>query len=94
MRFIDLLIIFLPCLCLLPLLYFKRTGDYWRECFVKAVERAGVVWIKVFQYLSHRGDIIGPELAKKVERLREHAPMHSFEETAKIIKENYGKNYD
>lgn len=28
--------------------------------FVKSVENAGVVWIKAFQYLSHRRDVIGP----------------------------------
>jgi predicted unusual protein kinase regulating ubiquinone biosynthesis (AarF/ABC1/UbiB family) len=34
--------------------------DLWLRVFVKAVERAGVVWIKCFQYMSHRRDMIGP----------------------------------
>jgi hypothetical protein len=44
---------------LFPLLLFKKTTPFWMDCFVKAVERAGVVWIKAFQYLSHRRDVIG-----------------------------------
>lgn len=59
-RFFHLLIIFSPPILLFPLAFFKSTEDYWRDLFVKAVERAGVVFIKAFQYLSHRRDIIGP----------------------------------
>jgi hypothetical protein len=59
-RFFHLLIIFAPPILLFPLMFFKKTEDYWRDLFVKAVERAGVVFIKAFQYLSHRRDIIGP----------------------------------
>lgn len=69
-RFFHLLLIFTPPILLLPLLFFKRTENYWRDVFVKAVERAGVVFIKAFQYLSHRRDIIGPEMAHKFEYLR------------------------
>jgi len=61
----QLLVIFTPTILLSPLLFFNRTQDYWLNLFVKAVERSGVVFIKAFQYLSHRRDIIGPELAHK-----------------------------
>ena len=64
------------------------------DCFVKAIERAGVVFIKAFQYLSHRRDIIGPELADKVEYLRENAPLHSLETTKKNFKLSYGREID
>ena len=46
---------------------------------MKSVEYAGVVWIKAFQYMSHRRDIIGPDMAEKFVHLRENAPQHSFE---------------
>ena len=62
-RFLQLLYIFLPSLAMLPLRCFSSTEHIWVAAFVKAIEKAGVVWIKVFQYLSHRRDIIGPELA-------------------------------
>jgi predicted unusual protein kinase regulating ubiquinone biosynthesis (AarF/ABC1/UbiB family) len=59
------MIIFAPTILLSPLLLFKSTEGYWMDLFVKAIERSGVVFIKAFQYLSHRRDIIGPELASK-----------------------------
>lgn len=62
-RFLQLLYIFLPSIMMLPLRCFKSTEHLWISAFVSAVEKAGVVWIKVFQYMSHRRDIIGPELA-------------------------------
>lgn len=77
-RFFHLLLIFSPPIFLSPLLLFDRTRSYWMDCFVKAVERSGVVFIKAFQYLSHRRDIIGPELADKFEYLRENAPTHPY----------------
>ena len=61
------------------------------DLFVKSVELAGVVWIKAFQYMSHRRDIIGPKMAEKFVHLRENAPQHSFEETKKNFKAMYGK---
>lgn len=64
-RFCQLMVIFTPTILLSPLLLFKRTEGYWMDVFVKAIERSGVVFIKAFQYLSHRRDMIGPELAAK-----------------------------
>lgn len=60
----------MPTILLSPLLFFESTKNFWMDCFVKAVERSGVVFIKAFQYMSHRRDIIGPELANKFEYLR------------------------
>jgi predicted unusual protein kinase regulating ubiquinone biosynthesis (AarF/ABC1/UbiB family) len=65
LRFLQLWFIFTPTILLSPLLLFDATQGYWFDLFVKAVERSGVVFIKAFQYLSHRRDIIGPELAIK-----------------------------
>lgn len=75
------MIIFTPVIVLLPLSLFKQTKDLWLSLFVKSVEWAGVVWIKAFQYMSHRRDMIGPDMAEKFVHLRENAPQHSFEET-------------
>ena len=94
LRFFQLAIIFLPPIVLSPLLLFRRTTPYWMDCFVKAIERAGVVWIKAFQYLSHRRDIIGEEMAGKFIHLRENAPTHSWEETRKNFRQAYGKNIE
>ena len=94
LRFIQLLVIFAPTIVLSPLMLFERTQDLWLDIFVKAVERSGVVFIKAFQYLSHRRDIIGPELSSQFEYLREKAPTHSFETTQEYFEKNYGRNIE
>lgn len=63
LRFFQLIFIFMPSIITFPLKLFKRTEKLWLKIFVSAVENAGVVWIKAFQYLSHRRDVIGPEMA-------------------------------
>jgi predicted unusual protein kinase regulating ubiquinone biosynthesis (AarF/ABC1/UbiB family) len=90
----ELLLIFAPSILLSPLLLFKKTQNFWLDIFVKAVERSGVVFIKAFQYLSHRRDIIGPELADKFEYLREKAPTHSFETTREYFRKSYGREIE
>lgn len=69
-RMLQLVCIFLPPLLTLPLRLFRRSEKLWLDLFVWSVEKAGVVWIKAFQYLSHRRDVIGPEMAESFEHLR------------------------
>jgi hypothetical protein len=59
MRFLELSFIFAPSIVLLPLCLFDSTRQFWLNIFLSAIKRAGFVWIKAFQYLSHRRDIIG-----------------------------------
>ena len=48
--------------------------------------------IKAAQYVSHRRDLVGQELADKFFALREGAPMHSWDETCtEINEESNGK---
>ena len=63
LRFIQLGFIFTPTILCLPLCLFDSTRGLWISIFLNAVQRAGIVWIKAFQYLSHRRDIIGEEMA-------------------------------
>jgi len=56
------------------------------NCFVWSISKAGVVWIKVFQHMSHRGDVIGDDLAESFEILRSFSPEHSYDETVQIFK--------
>jgi predicted unusual protein kinase regulating ubiquinone biosynthesis (AarF/ABC1/UbiB family) len=58
-RFVQLLIIFSPVILLYPFRKISIIKNLWMDLCVKSVETAGVVWIKIFQYLSHRRDIIG-----------------------------------
>lgn len=93
-RFFHLLFIFSPVLLTLPLKFFDSTKDIWYNLFVDCVARAGVVWIKAFQYLSHRRDMIGEDMANKFVRLRENAPTHSFEKTNENFRKEFGKNIE
>lgn len=90
-RLLQLILIFSPVIILYPFRRFKFMKDFWLKTFVMSVEMAGVVWIKAFQYMSHRRDIIGPEMAEKFVHLREHAPEHSYKATQKMFKKNYNK---
>lgn len=80
-RFFQLILIFSPVILTFPFRNFSFMKDLWLNLFVNAVERAGVVWIKAFQYMSHRRDMIGPEMAEKFVHLRENAPQHSWKAT-------------
>ena len=73
------MMIFTPPVLLFPLSFFDKTRDIWLSSLVSAIERAGVVWIKALQYMSHRRDIIGAEMAEKFTHLRQNAPAHTFE---------------
>lgn len=70
LRFFQLILIFSPVIILFPFRKFNFMKDFWLNQFVTAVERAGVVWIKAFQYMSHRRDLIGPDMAEKFGHLR------------------------
>ena len=89
-RLIELFFIFLPSSLTLPLCLFSSLRKIWMKIFAWSIENAGVVWIKLFQYLSHRGDVIGDELADMFVYLREFCPEHSFEETRSIFRKIYG----
>lgn len=90
-RFFHLVLIFTPIIVTFPLSMFENTRDFWIDMFVESVARAGVVWIKAFQYLSHRRDMIGEDVAKKFSRLREDAPQHSYRVTEQSFKREFGK---
>lgn len=49
------------------------------------------MWIKGFQYMSHRRDVLGSEMAQAFSHLRQNAPQHTFEETKQSFKKAYGK---
>lgn len=94
LRLLQLIAIFSPVVLLSPLSLFDATEDIWYWVFVRAIEMAGVVWIKSFQYLSHRHDIIGEKMAMKFMHLREHAPMHPFADTQDCFRREFGKGID
>lgn len=68
----------MPSIILLPLCLSKRLHLIWLDIFLASIKKAGLVWIKSFQYLSHRRDILGKEMADKFSVLRQNSPSHTL----------------
>ncbi len=61
------------------------------EKLCEALEGMGTTFIKLGQFLATRPDIIGEEIAKKLEKLQDRLPSFSTEEAKKIIEKEIGK---
>ena len=57
-----------------------------------SIQEMGTTFIKLGQFLSTRPDIIGNEIAKKLENLQDKLPPFSSYEAKKIMKEKLGEN--
>jgi len=57
-----------------------------------SIQEMGTTFIKLGQFLSTRPDIIGSEVAKKLENLQDKLPPFSSEEAKKIMKKELGEN--
>ena len=64
----------------------KSSGD--RLC--EALEGMGTTFIKLGQFLATRPDIIGEEVAKKLERLQDKLPAFSMNEAKAILSKEIG----
>ncbi len=65
------------------------------EILCNSIQNMGTTFIKLGQFLSTRPDIIGNEIAKKLENLQDKLPPFSNEEAKKIIKKELGEsNYN
>ena len=60
------------------------------EKLCEALENMGTTFIKLGQFLATRPDIIGDEVAKKLEKLQDKLPAFSTGEAKKIIKKQIG----
>lgn len=65
-----------------------------RKNIAKSLEELGPAFIKLGQFLSTRPDLIGYEMAKSFDYLRDQLPSFSFYEASKIIANEFGKNID
>jgi len=57
-----------------------------------SIQEMGTTFIKLGQFLSTRPDIIGIEIAKKLENLQDKLPSFSSNEAKKIMKKELGEN--
>ena len=68
----------------------KNLNEQERLC--DSIQEMGTTFIKLGQFLSTRPDIIGDEVAKKLEKLQDKLPPFSSDEAKKIIKKELGIN--
>ena len=62
------------------------------ERLSSSLESMGTTFIKLGQFLATRPDIIGEQLAKKLENLQDKLPPFSLQEAKEIIKNDLGKD--
>jgi len=72
----------------------KKEGNNLNEGqrLCNSIQEMGTTFIKLGQFLSTRPDIIGNEIAKKLENLQDKLPPFSSYEAKKIMKEELGEN--
>ena len=72
----------------------KKEGNNLNEGqkLCNSIQEMGTTFIKLGQFLSTRPDIIGNEIAKKLENLQDKLPPFSSYEAKKIMKEKLGEN--
>ena len=71
-------------------LYKKNTSEEDKLC--NSIQKMGTTFIKLGQFLSTRPDIIGNEIAKKLENLQDKLPSFSTDKAKKIIQKELGDN--
>ena len=72
----------------------KKEGNNLNEGqrLCNSIQEMGTTFIKLGQFLSTRPDIIGIEIAKKLENLQDKLPSFSLDEAKKIMKKELGEN--
>ena len=68
----------------------KNLNEEQKLC--NSIQEMGTTFIKLGQFLSTRPDIIGIEIAKKLENLQDKLPPFSSDEAKKIMKKELGEN--
>ncbi|VEU40583.1 unnamed protein product [Pseudo-nitzschia multistriata] len=91
-RVVNLAILASPFIALAPLSLvsdqaYKISWNYalW------GIEKAGPTWIKLTQWASTRQDLFSPEFCQHFSKLQDDTEGHSWEETKKVLKEQFGE---
>jgi len=71
-------------------LYDKNINEEEKLC--NSIQEMGTTFIKLGQFLSTRPDIIGNEIAQKLENLQDKLPPFPTDQAKKIIKKELGEN--
>ncbi|KAI9599422.1 ABC1 family-domain-containing protein [Syncephalis fuscata] len=99
-RFLQLVVIFLPCIVTIPLLICTNsltdtTAEskwkvWWYDLLARQMERAGPSFIKLAQWAATRVDIFPVELCHSLGRLHANNRSHAFRHTRKTIEKAFG----
>lgn len=70
--------------------YYYITGNY--ENIRKIIEKSGVFYIKLGQWLAERPDIFNPNMLKELKKLQYNFPVHSDNDTILMLIKNNVNN--
>jgi hypothetical protein len=92
-RAIHLIRVFTPFLAVTLIVSWtsdQSWRDYWLDMMIATLESAGCSFMKFGQWLSMRPDLLPPDVIRALGRLRNDAPMHSYELTRAAIRDSFG----
>nr|XP_006820386.1 PREDICTED: uncharacterized aarF domain-containing protein kinase 2-like [Saccoglossus kowalevskii] len=94
MRFLRLLLTFLPLYCIFPwTLVFPSFKQKWLRYLLFAVECSGPTFIKLGQWSSTRRDLFSQEFCDCFSKLHNNAPPHSWFFTKKKLEKSFGNKW-
>ncbi|CAG8463858.1 4683_t:CDS:2, partial [Acaulospora colombiana] len=72
----------------------ERMGAlWWYNMLVRQMETSGPTFIKLAQWAASRTDIFPHEMCNRLSKLHSQVNPHSFEDTKRIIEEEFGKPF-
>nr|AGU67994.1 ubiquinone biosynthesis protein [Herpetomonas muscarum] len=91
-RAIHLVLLFVP-LAFLYVFMSLRSDWYhvWINLLLKAVQRAGPVFVKIGQWSCTREDLFSPEVRQVFKRLYNEVDVHPYEASLQILSEELGR---
>ncbi|KAH3672857.1 hypothetical protein WICMUC_004079 [Wickerhamomyces mucosus] len=93
-RFLELSVIFLPCIISYPLTWFGNSRSFgnllWYKILRIALENAGASFIKLGQWAGSRTDLFSQELCDELGNLHSNAKQHSIGYTKEILSQSFG----
>ena len=93
-RFVHVVIVFLPLLCLLPMTYLSESCmAMWREALLLTVQHMGPTFIKLGQWASTRRDLFSPEFCNLFSKLHTRAAEHAWSVSQSNLEKAFGDRW-
>ena len=94
MRFIHVVVAFLPLLCLLPMAYMSTSCNVlWRRLLLYTVVHMGPTFIKLGQWASTRRDLFSSEFCNLFSKLHTRATEHAWSVTKSNLEKAFGERW-